>query len=486
MSTSLTPRTRYQALADELAQAIHAGRLPAGSGLPSLRECASQRRLSLNTVTAAYRLLEDQGLIAARPQSGFYVRSVLAEPSASLRRQPSQVKGSAQQQLLAEVMEAQAQPGMLNLALAIPKGPRFYPQERLAKVTAQVLRQQPDWLSRYALPPGPLALREQVRLRAQRLGMALRAEDIVITHGAMEALQLALRACTRPGDTVGIEAPAYFNIYDLLSSLGLKALELPTHPRHGLVMEELEQAMAQGRIDALVCMPTVHNPLGCNMPLSSRQRLAALAQQHQVPVIEDMVYSELQYAEPPAPAARAFDSEGWVLVCSSFSKAIAPDYRLGWIDAGRYATAVRHLKFASSGGESELLCQSLAAFLQSGHYDHHLRSIRRLYEQQVASVRGLIARYFPEGTRATQPEGGFLLWLELPAEVDSLALFRAALAEAVVIMPGQVYSQGARYKHCIRLSCAQVLDDRYVNGLKTLGALTHRAVELATGRDRQP
>ncbi|WP_202988185.1 PLP-dependent aminotransferase family protein, partial [Pseudomonas typographi] len=474
------PRTRYAALARELADAIHAGRLPAGSALPSLRDCANQRGLSLNTVTTAYRLLEDQGLIVARPQSGFYVRSVLAEPSASLRRQPSQVQGNAQQQLMASVLQAQGREGHLNLALAIPRGPRFYPQERLAKVTAALLRQQPGLLGQYALPPGPLPLREQVARRARHLGMALRADNVVITHGAMEALQLALRATTRPGDTVGIEAPAYFNLYGLLASLGLDALEIPTHPRQGLDLDAVQTLCEGGRLAALVCMPTVHNPLGCTMPVAHKRRLAALAQRHRLPVIEDIVYAELQYTEPTAPTVRAFDAEGWVLVCSGFSKAIAPDFRLGWVDGGRYAEQLRHLKFASTGGESALLCTAVSEFLRNGHYDHHLRSVRRLYEQQVASVRGLIASHFPPGTRATQPEGGFLLWLELPAGIDSLALYQAALAEGIVIMPGQVYSQGARYRHCVRISCGQALGGAYVQGIKTLGALAHALADRAT------
>lgn len=471
MSTFAAPRTRYQALASELAQAIQAGRLPAGSALPSLRDCANQRGLSLNTVTSAYRLLEDQGLIAARPQSGFYVRSALAEPSASLRSQPSQVQGSAQQQLMAEVLEAQGRPGYLNLALAIPKGPRVYPQERLAKVTAALLRQQPALLSHYAMPPGPLPLREQVVRRARHLGMALRADDVLITHGALEALQLALRATTRPGDTVGIEAPAYFNLYALLASLGLTALEIPTHPQRGLDLDALETLCEGKRLAAVVCMPTIHNPLGCSMPVAHKRRLAAMAQQYRLPVIEDIVYAELQYTEPAAPTVRAFDHEGWVLVCSGFSKAIAPDARLGWVDGGRYAATLRHLKFVSTGGEPALLCMAVSEFLRNGHYDHHLRGVRRLYEQQVAAVRGLIASHFPDGTRATQPEGGFLLWLQLPGKVDSLALYRAALTEKIVILPGQVYSQGARYRHCVRVSCGQEVDAQYVAGIKTLGRL---------------
>lgn len=461
----------YQALADELAAAITSGRLPAGASLPSLRECAAKRKLSLNTVTAAYRLLEDRGLIVARPQSGFYVCSDLPEPQRSLRSIPSDATGEAQEDLMTSVLEAQRRPGYIDLAFAGPRGKRFYPAERLARLTSSVLRRQAQLISAYALPPGSELLREQIARRGIRLGMALSVQDIVLTHGATEALNLALRAVTRTGDYVGIEAPSYFNLYPSLSSLGLKAIEIPTHPKQGLDVDAVEKLLYEKRIAALVAMPTVHNPLGCTMPVNAKQRLAKLVNQHAVPLIEDTVYAELQYTEPLAPAVKAFDRNGWVLVCGGFSKTLAPDYRLGWLDGGRFGRAVQQLKFSSSASESMLLSEAVGLFLESGGYEHHLRGLRRLYFSQVAVVRGLVARSFPPGTRATQPDGGFVLWIELPPSVDSLKLFHAALVQGIVIMPGQVYSKGARYRHCLRLSCCQELDERYTNAIRTLGHL---------------
>ncbi|ANB18864.1 PLP-dependent aminotransferase family protein [Dokdonella koreensis] len=481
---------RYQSLADDLGHAIRSGRLPAGAALPSLRDCAAQRALSLNTVTAAYRLLEDRGLIVARPQSGFYVRSALPEPRQSLRSAPSQAIGSAQDDLLALVLEARRQPDCLELALACPRGRSFYPGERLARLTHTVLTRQAGVASGYALPPGSLRLREQIALRGQRLGMTLAADDIELTHGATEALQLALRAVARPGDGIGIEAPAYFNLYPLLASLGLKAIEIPTHPRHGLDLDAVERLLEQRQLAALVAMPTVHNPLGCTMPPAAKQRLADLVARHGVPLIEDLVYAELQFADPPEPAVKAFDRDGWVLACSGFSKTLAPDYRVGWLAAGRFAPAVRRLKFASSGAEPLLLGEAVGLYLESGGYAHHLKHLRRLCEAQVATVRGLVADHFPAGTCATQPTGGFLLWIELPAAVDSAALFQAALRERIVILPGRVYSKGTRYRHCIRLSCGQAIDTRFVAAMRTLGRIAHglarrRPVKQAGARQRR-
>lgn len=469
-------RHRYQSLADELAIIIRSGRLPAGSVMPSLRDCATQQGLSLNTVIAAYRLLEDQGLISPRPQAGFFVCDVLPELQASLRSQPGYVMDELDADVMRQLLQAQQQPENLDLALACPLGDKFFPGERLAKTTAWVLRHQTQLIRRYALPPGSLLLREQIIRRAERLGMVLRAEDLVLTHGAIEGLQLALRAVTQHGDCVGIEAPSYFNLYPLMSSLGLKAIELPTHPQQGLDLDALEQLLAKQPLQALICMPTVHNPLGYVMPRAAKQRLAALICEHGIPLIEDLVYAELQFNEPPEPALKSFDHAGLVIVCGGFSKTLAPDYRIGWIDAGRFSHKVQQLKFASAGAESWLLSESVGQFLANGSYEHHLKTIRRLYEGQVTQMRGLIAQHFPPGTRASQPMGGFLLWVELPAGIDSTALFEAALAHGIVIMPGQVYSNGARYRHCIRLSCCQEIDERCMAAVKTLGILAHQLI----------
>lgn len=467
----------YRALADELGAAITSGRLAAGSSLPSLRECAAKRALSLNTVTSAYRLLEDRGLIVARPQSGFYVCSELEEPQRSLRSTPDEPMGDVQEDLMSEVLEAQGRPGYIDLAFAGPRGKRFYPGARLASLTGSVLRRQADVVSAYALPPGSAHLRDLIARRGQRLGMALSPDDIILTHGATEALHLALRATTQAGDHVGIEAPSYFNLYPLLSALGLKAIEIPTHPQRGLDIDAVEQLLIAKRPAALVAMPTVHNPLGCTMPVEAKQRLARLVNHHKVPLIEDAVYAELQFVEPLEPAVKAFDRKGWVLVCGGFSKTLAPDYRLGWIDGGRFGKSVQRLKFAASASESMLLSETVGLFLQSGGYEHHLRSLRRLYFSQVAALRGLIAQSFPAGTRATQPSGGFVLWVELPKQVDSLRLFRSALSQRIVVMPGQVYSKGPRYRHCLRISCCQDIGERYTEAVRTLGALASQLVD---------
>ncbi|MDJ1626176.1 PLP-dependent aminotransferase family protein [Stenotrophomonas sp. BSUC-16] len=475
-ATMIPPR--YQRLSDELAEAIHGGRLPVGSRLPSLRQMASQRRLSLNTVIAAYRQLEDAGLVIPRPKAGFEVAPRLSVPERSLRDTPSAPTAPLQQVLMARVLEAQRRPGVVDLAFAGPRGRQFYPGAQLARHTAQVLRHGQQTVETYARPNGSPRLLAQIVRRSPRMGLHTHAERLLLTHGAMEALQLALRAVTQPGDAVGIEAPSYFNLYPLLANLGLQAIELPTHPQHGLDVDALDALLEHTPLAALVVMPTVHNPLGCTMPTAAKQRLAELVNARQLPLIEDAVYAELQFCEPPAPLLKAFDRDGWVMVVGGFSKTLAPDYRIGWLDGGRFAERIALLKFQSTGGEPQLLGDAVAAYLEAGSYEHHLHRMRRLYREQVGRLRQLVAEHFPAGTRATEPQGGFLLWLELPG-VDTRELFERALQEDIVFMPGQVYSRGARYRHCLRLSCCQSLDARFIGAVERLGAIARELAAAA-------
>ncbi|SQI29074.1 Uncharacterized HTH-type transcriptional regulator yjiR [Serratia plymuthica] len=332
------------------------------------------------------------------------------------------------------------------------------------------LRRQPDLIGKYALPPGSLRLRQQIARRSMTLGMLVEPGDITLTHGCMEALQLALRVTTKPGDCIGLESPTYFYLLPLLASLGLKALEIPTDPQHGLSLDALELLLNEKRLDAVIAMPTVQNPLGCTMPLAAKKRLARLMNDHQVPLIEDGLYAEIQFGGALSPAVKSFDRDGWVLFCSSFTKTLAPDFRIGWIAGGRFNEALRKLKAVSSMAESQLLSETLAMFLETGGYDHHLRNLRKRYAAQVEAARALIARHFPRGTRATQPAGGFVFWVEFPAGVDSVALFHQLLEEQICLTPGTLYSPSGRHRNGLRLSCCYPFNARYTQALARVGA----------------
>ncbi|MCQ5472285.1 DNA-binding transcriptional MocR family regulator [Pantoea sp. AN62] len=485
MSLAPLPDQRlYQQLADNFAEAIHQGTLKPGKRLPAIRRVAQSHQVSVNTVLNAWQLLEDRGLIEARPQSGYYVRGVLPavtrhDPHKARVRDPS----SEKLDLIDKVFAAQNHPDYINISLACPQDSELFPAARIGRITAALLRRHPNMIGRYALPPGSERLREEIARRALHAGQTLTADEITLTHGCMEALQLALRAVTQPGDCVGLESPTYFFLFPLLASLGLKALEIPTDPQHGLSLDALEMLLQEQRIKALIAMPSAQNPLGYCMSLANKKRLAKLVNTYHVPLIEDGLYDELQFDWPLSPAVKAFDRDGWVLYCTSFTKTVAPDFRIGWIAAGRFHSAIARLKAVSSMAESALLSETLAEFLANGGYDHHLRTLRRRYAANLDQARGLIARHFPQGTRATLPRGGFVFWVELPGGVNTTEMFDRLLQEQICVTPGALYSLSERYNHALRLSCCYPFDDRYSWAIRRAGEIACELAGLPAGED---
>ena len=323
------------------------------------------------------------------------------------------------------------------------------------------------------MPPGSATLRVQIARRGLLHGMALNAEHIILTHGAMEALSLAVQASTAPGDAVGIETPTFYSLYPMLEQLGRRIVSLPTHPQHGLCLDSLPAIIKQQSLKAIITIPTGHNPLGFTMSSNARRQLVEMAHRYQFAIIEDALYADLQFGERITPNIKAFDREGWVMVCAGYGKTIAPDFRLGWLDAGRFLHAARQLKFATTVAEPMILSETVGLFLESGGYDFHLRQLRRRYERQIALVRALIADSFPQGTRVSQPQAGFILWVEFPDSIDTLMLCEAALAEDILCMPGALCARNPLFNHCLRIAACFEMTEAHCAGLRRLGKLAH-------------
>ncbi|MDP3226549.1 MAG: PLP-dependent aminotransferase family protein [Acidovorax sp.] len=474
---------RYERHADAIAQLIHSGALRPGDRVPSVREASRTRGISPSTVFEAYYLLEAQGLIHARPRSGYYVSTRLpataeARPAEPLPSQPAPTStGVAISDLVFEVLGLARDRDLVPLGSAFP-GVELFPLERLARCLASGMRKLDPWSIVQSLPPGDERLRQQIALRYGLHGSAVDVDEIVITNGAMEALNLCLEAVTQPGDIVVVESPTFYAALQALERLNLQALEIATHPRDGIDLVALADALErqssrapQQRIKACWLMPSFQNPLGSLMPEGKKRELVALLARHQVPLIEDDVYGELHFAPQRPPPAKAFDDEGLVMHCSSFSKSLAPGYRVGWVAAGRFATAVQRLKLMTTLSAATPSQQALSEYLAQGGYDRHLRALRRSLEQQQAIALAAVARHFPPGTRVSRPEGGYFLWVELPQKVDALALHRQALARGISLAPGQIFSADQRFANCVRINYGHPAQARFEAALETVGAL---------------
>ena len=444
----------YQRVALRISKLIEHGTLRPGERVPSVRKLSEQEEVSIATVMQAYRILENKGLIEARPQSGYYVKARIwhapAEPEKS-EPAPRATRVSTGD-LVMRFMQAARDTSLVGLGAALPSL-HLLPTLQLGRTMSSVARRSPHLANRYDVSPGANELRVQIARRAMEVGCTLAPDDIVITCGCQEALYLALRAVAEPGDTIAIESPTYFGVLQIMESLGLKACEIPTFPRHGVCLDELEKRLDGCRIKACLFMLNFSNPLGSCMPDEKKKKLVEILAERDIPLIEDDIYGELAFAPERPKVAKAFDRKGLVLFCNSFCKTLAPGYRVGWIVPGRFRDQIQHLKYVTSMGTATLPQLAVADFLANGGFDHHLRRLRRVYAEQVERITHAITKYFPEGTKVTRPSGGYVLWVQLPPKINSLELFHRALAEKISIAPGLIFSPAQKFQNFIRLSC---------------------------------
>ena len=468
---------RYERLADELAGLIESGVLRPGERLPSTRALSSSRRVSPATATQALYLLEDRGLVLARPRSGFYVNAHWrpAQPLPDVVTPPAAAARLDVSSLVFEVLGAMRKRHVVPLGSAFPS-PTLFPLPKLGQMLGKSARRLDPWRTVDAMAPGSAELRRQIAKRYAVQGVRVRPEEILVTAGALEALNLCLQAVTRPGDVVAIESPAFYAALQAIERLGLRAVEVATHPGEGIDLGSLEAAIRRHGVKACWLMPTFQNPTGATMPLERKRELVAMLARHEVPLIEDDVYAELHFGAAPAPA-KAFDAAGLVMHCGSFSKSLAPGYRLGWCAPGIAYERVERLKLTTSIATSIPVQDGIAEYLKHGGYDHHLRALRgHLRSQQAQMLRAVEAR-LPPGTRATRPEGGYFLWVELPAGVDAMGVYREAIHRGVSVAPGPIFSPKRRFTNFLRLNCGHPWSEAMDKAVALLGRLCAAAAK---------
>ncbi len=469
---------RYEKFAADIAEMIRSGILPPGEKVPSVRVASRTYSVSPTTVFKAYYLLEDKGLIQARARSGYYVREygpqTMTEPE--LVRHVSEGTEVSVSDLIFSVLASLKDPDTVPFGSAFPS-PHLYPLPRLAKSMGIAARALTPSSIINDMTTGNAELRRQIALRYMISGVRLPAHELVITNGAMEALNLCLQCVTEPGDLVAIEAPAFYACLQVLERLKLKAVEIPVHPRDGVDLDSLQDSLGRLPIKACWFMSSFQNPLGASLTPEKKTRLYELLETHDVPLIEDDVYAELYYGSTAPQPVKSLDRSGRVMHCGSFAKTLAPGYRVGWVAGGRYAEQINRLKLMTTISPSVPAQAAIADYLNHGGYDRHLRKLRDTLEIQQGAMLAAAARYFPAGTRVTKPVGGYFLWFEFPEHVDSLRLFQEALAQGISLAPGPIFSPSQRFRNCARLNHGSPWDDRCERAMATLGRI------LASFRD---
>lgn len=474
---SLPQPLLYRRLAEHYLAAIRAAALAPGERMPSVRELMRQHQVSLSTALQALRYLEQGGWLEARPRSGYFVlppRRLALVEEASLATAPALI--SAQYAGIHErVSEVIAHGRTCTVTLDLSSAscaPELYAVEALKNAAIRTLRRHPQVLTSMMSHSANPAFRQVLAKRSLAIGIQLAPEEVIVTHGCIEAINLALRAVAQPGDTVAVESPTYYGLLQVLESLGMRALEIPTSARTGISVEALQLALqTYDNIKAVVVVPNLQNPLGSIMPDAHKEQLVALCEQHGMALIEDDSYSELVPESASARALKSWDRSGNVIYCASLNKVLAPGMRLGWMVGGRWQARIEMLKFTHTRANEEWAQMAAAEFMASPAYERHLRRLREALRVQRVRTVEAIATHFPGGSRINTPDGGALLWVELPRQLSSKAVFEAALREGIRIAPGLMFSNSRRFDHYVRLCCGQPFSPQVEQGIKRLGQI---------------
>ena len=468
--------TIYEELADSIEERIRKGLILAGQKLPSVRELSLKEEVSASSVVEAYELLRSRGLIESRNRSGFYVSFIQTARLEIPKKNASFIPASNNinpDELIKALRLATYNPKIFPFGAASPL-PDFFPNKAINRIIHKVLSEEPALISEYRFPPGSLELRDQIVSRYRKFGVKVPVESVVTTAGAIEGIGLALKAVTKPGDVVGIESPCYFGIIQLVRSLGLKILEIPIGPDLGLTPSSVRAAISKsaGKLKAIVTVSNFSNPLGSLVPNTAKEEIVSIASKSNIVIIEDDIYGDLYFEGTRPRPYIAFDKSDSVIMCGSFAKTISPALRVGYVFSKKYSSEIAFQKSASTSAVSALGEDTLALFLSSDIYEKHLRFLRTTYKTLIAQYSTAILASFPSGTKISQPQGGFVLWVQLPGGIDSRDVQRMALQQSISVAPGTIFSASDKdYVNFMRMNCAIPWTGQSQKAINSLGLI---------------
>jgi DNA-binding transcriptional MocR family regulator len=465
----------YHDLEMSLRKKILQGSYPPASKLPSIRQMCLQVNVSKTTVLSAYTRLEAQGLIEARDRSGYYVRSAinLQNSHRTSLKQPNTSQPImtpvliSRTQVFLDIMHRGAVFDLISPGQDVPAN------TQLRRCLSKGMRQQNSSQQlNYDQPRGNRELINQICNNTNLGAGSMQPEDVIISNGCQHALLLAIIATTEPNDIIAIESPAFYGALQLIEVLGRKVLEISSSTDSGLNLETLAQAAANWDIRAIIVSPAFSTPTGACMPEQNKITLLAIAAQHMFTIIEDDIYASLYFRFEKPRSIYSYDTQGLVILCSSLSKSVSRDLRIGWIASKKYSQKILALKIATVMASSASQQQGLSYYIKEGHLDRHLKQRRQLLESQKNQLLTLIQQHMSHAISVSQPHGGLVLWLELGNDIDTMALYKKAREQGITITPGSLFSAQNTYQSYLRVSFSQPWSEERRAAFKLLAKLT--------------
>ena len=445
-------RPLYIQLVEDIIENIEENIYKPGEKLPSIRHMSEARGISIMTVLKSYQELLARGYLISKPQSGYYVTARQDLNAVHKPVELSSPKHVEMPDMTRMVLLDSSDETLIPLGSGVPSQ-NLLPVTKLSRISAKLLQSEQIPLQITGSVEGSPELRLQLAKHMFLAGTPTQADDIIVTCGCNEALFIALSVVCNPGDLVAVESPCYFGVLQILQELGLRAIEIPTTD-DGINPDALRAAMETNPIKAVYVNPNCNNPRGGIMSEADKKKVAAIIEEYNVPLIEDDSIGDLYFGKTRPGTIKAYDRKGLIIYCSSFSKILAPAFRIGWIIPGKFRKQVIQFKHALNLATSPLPQQAIAQYLTHGSIDRQMHKARAAYRQKAESMAAYIQEMFPQGTTVSNPQGGFFLWVQLPSKIDAMNLYYRAREKNISLAPGEMFSVNNTYSNYLRMNAA--------------------------------
>lgn len=471
-------------IVEEVERLVTQGHIPDGHRMPPTRELARQLGVNRNTVVAAYHELDERGRTTAHTGRGTFVRTDTLSDHAGIRWEET-LGHAAQRRALHATLDLHSVPVQeadISFAMNFP-AEDLLPVKTFHGALDRVLESEGARILTYGSPAGYGPLRHWIAETMSTAGVPVTAEEIVITTGSQQGIDLMARALVNPGDTVLMAEPGYPGALSAFQVYGAQVVGLESDGE-GIRIDALESALARTPAKLLYVVPNFHNPTGVTMSESRRVDILDLAARHRLPVLEDDSCVDLRFEGEPLPSLHTLDRNELTTYVSSFSKKLLPGLRVGWLTG---PSAVRQrlvaLKQVADCSTSLLLQAALHEFCSQGLLEEHLQKVRAQYRERRDVMVSAMRRHFPEGVHWTEPQGGLVLWVTLPQHMDARELLLEARGKGVSFNAGELFYATQPRRHQMRLTFGATPPQGIRRGIKILGEILSRKAARETARE---
>ncbi|CAB1221717.1 PLP-dependent aminotransferase family protein [Acinetobacter bouvetii] len=458
---------KSEKLANQLKLLIENGSLKPHEKLPSLRVQAQISGLSLLTVMNAYQELEAQALIYSKEKSGYYVSNAISEQPDARPMVISLNSKIEINSLIFKYLKSIQGHQIIPFGSAFPNSELMY-SKKLIQIMGQITRNKKSYDLSDNLPPGNFQLRKLIAQRYCMQGIAADPDDIVITSGCLDALNLSLQSIAKAGDYILLQQNIFYGAWQAAERLGLKVITIPEHPQYGFDLEAFEHIIKTYPIKVCWLMLNSHNPIGFTVSENIKAKIAELLHQHDIYLIEDDVYEELYFGKTKPLSMKFYDQKNLVLHCSSFSKTLGASFRVGWVFAGKFSQHIQHLQLMSTISVNSILQNALVEFISHHHYEKHLRTLRKHLQQNKLQFFKYLEHKLPPTCTPYFYPSGYFIWMKLPENVDSMTVYQEMIEQNIGVSPSPLFNITAHKPHYLRLNSSFELSETLKQALDTL------------------